>query len=211
MNEELITNTAQQEMSDQINELALALAKAQGALHGAVKGSENPFFKSSYADLAAVMEACREPLSANGLSYVQLPGNNGREVTVTTFLLHSSGQWMRSTVGAAPLKTDAQALGSVITYLRRYALSAIVGIAQVDDDGNAASKGKQSPPRISADQALSLQALIDENGIDSAKVHAFMKRSLKVSTFSELTEDGYKHVLSKVEASIKKAAQAASA
>jgi hypothetical protein len=84
------------------------------------------------------MDACREPLSANQLSYTQLPGNNGHQVTVTTLLMHSSGQWMRSIIGVTPAKTDSQALGSVLSYLRRYALSAMVGISQIDDDAEEA-------------------------------------------------------------------------
>ena len=140
------------DMSESINELALALAKAQSQIVGATKDSKNPFFKSSYADLASVMDACRGPLSSNGLSYTQLPGNRGDEVTVTTILMHTSGQWVRSTVGVVPAKTDAQGLGSVITYLRRYSLSGIAGIAQIDDDGNAAQHDKPAAKK----NALSL-------------------------------------------------------
>ena len=126
-------------MSPSIDKLAAALAKAQAEIVGATKSEENPFFRSKYADLASVMDAVRLPLSSNGLSYTQLLGNNGQEVTVTTMLMHSSGQWVRSTVGVAPVKKDAQGLGSVCTYLRRYALSAIGGVSSIDDDGNAAS------------------------------------------------------------------------
>jgi hypothetical protein len=133
--------------SEQINELAAALAKAQGEIEGASKSSANPHFKSKYADLAACWDACRAPLSKNGLAVVQMPSHEEGVATVTTLLTHSSGQWMRSEVSVKPGKPDAQGLGSAITYLRRYALMAVVGIAPEDDDGNAAVAQDQSGVR----------------------------------------------------------------
>lgn len=130
------------EQSEQINELAGALAKAQGKITGALKDSSNPFFKSRYADLASVWDACRGPLSDNGLAVVQLTESDDAGVYVSTTLAHSSGQWMRSRLRLSPKDTTPQGMGSAITYGRRYALAAIVGVAQVDDDGNAAS-GRQ--------------------------------------------------------------------
>ena len=130
--------------SEQINELAAALAKAQGEVEGAAKTSANPHFKSKYADLAACWDACRGPLSRNGLAIVQMPSHEEGVATVTTILTHSSGQWIRSEVSVKPAKPDAQGLGSAITYLRRYALMAVVGIAPEDDDGNAAVAQDQS-------------------------------------------------------------------
>lgn len=126
--------------SEQINELAAALSKAQGKITGALKDSENPFFKSKYADLASCWDAAREQLAANGLAVIQTTsvGDNGAAV-VTTMLAHSSGQWVRDTIALMPVKGDPQGMGSCYTYARRYSLAAIVGIAQVDDDGNAAS------------------------------------------------------------------------
>jgi ERF superfamily protein len=148
--------------SEQINELATALAKAQGEITGALKESENPFFSSKYADLAACWDACRKPLSANGLSIVQVTGR-GKPVTiewetkdqktgeisnfkveteellVVTTLFHSSGQWIRSELPMIPRDASPQGIGSALTYGRRYGLTAMVGVAQMDDDGNAAS------------------------------------------------------------------------
>lgn len=132
------------EQSTEIAALAEALSKAQGKITGALKDSANPFFKSKYADLASVWDACREQLAANGLSVVQINGNDAERITVTTMLLHSSGQWVRGTCSAKPAKDDAQATGSVITYLRRYGLAAITGVAQVDDDANAAAGRKET-------------------------------------------------------------------
>ena len=129
--------------SETIGKLAEALSKAQGMMKGAVKDSENPFFKSVYADLASVWDACREPLSKNGLSVTQTTriADNGEPVIITT-LLHSSGEWMSGELLVKPVKNDPQSVGSAITYGRRYALSAIVGIAPEDDDGEKA-QGRQ--------------------------------------------------------------------
>lgn len=129
------------ETSENINELAAALSKAQGKITGALKDSSNPFFKSKYADLASCWEACRQHLSDNGLAVIQtVSGDEARElVLVTTMLTHSSGQWVRDTMSLMPKDTGPQALGSCITYGRRYALAAIVGLAQIDDDAEAAT------------------------------------------------------------------------
>lgn len=127
--------------SENINELAGALAKAQGEIRGAVKDSTNPHFKSKYADLASVWDACRLPLSKHGLAVIQTtePTDNGR-VRVITTLAHSSGQWVRGTLDVAPTQNTPQGMGSALTYCRRYALAAMVGVApDDDDDGNAAS------------------------------------------------------------------------
>ena len=128
--------------SESINELAAALSKAQGTMRGALKDSDNPFFKSKYADLASVVEAIRESFSANGLSYIQtVEPTEKNEAKVGTTILHSSGQWIDCGCVAVPVsKADAQGFGSAITYARRYGLSAAAGVAPEDDDGNAASK-----------------------------------------------------------------------
>lgn len=134
--------------SDAINELATALAKAQGEMTHAAKDRENPHFKSSYATLASVWEACRLPLSRHGLSVTQLASSEQGCAAITTILMHSSGQWVQSETRVPTTKNDAQGVGSAITYARRYALSAIVGIApDDDDDGNGASRRPDAPPR----------------------------------------------------------------
>ncbi len=135
-------------MSQTISDLATALAKAQGAIDDAQKGSLNPHFKSRYADLAAVRAAIREPLAVNDLSYVQFARVAGSTVEVETMLLHKSGEYMAETLAMPVGKPDAQGIGSAITYARRYSLMAMIGIAPDDDDGNAAVQGngrKQAP------------------------------------------------------------------
>jgi len=130
--------------SDKINELAAALCKAQSKISKAEKNSTNPFFKSKYADLDSVWTACKGPLTENGLSITQMMGfnDNGDQVLITQ-LNHSSGQWMRSLIpvkyecGGGDKTNPLQKLGSAYTYLRRYALAAMVGVGgEPDDDGN---------------------------------------------------------------------------
>jgi hypothetical protein len=124
--------------SAECGELYGALAKAQGTFVPADRSGKNPHFRSTYATLEAVISASREGCAANGLAIMQLPGNIGENIAVTTILGHSSGQWIESTFYMAPKQWDAQGAGSVITYLRRYALLAVLGIAPEDDDGEAA-------------------------------------------------------------------------
>jgi hypothetical protein len=137
------------ERSESIKELATALAKAQAALRPAAKDATNPHFKSKYADLSAVWEACREPLSTNGLSVVQLPADSepGR-LALTTLLMHSSGEFLSTTYSLKLQQDTAHGAGSALTYLRRYALAALVGVvADEDDDGNSASQPVQRAPQ----------------------------------------------------------------
>ena len=126
--------------SEQINELAAALNKAQAEMSGAKKGAVNPFFKSKYADLNSVVDAVRIPFSENGLSYAQFPLFRDGFVGVETILMHTSGQWMSGELMLPMVKQDPQAAGSAITYARRYALQSVAGIPAEDDDGNTATK-----------------------------------------------------------------------
>ena len=125
--------------SDKIDKLAASLAKAQSEMKGAEKKSVNPFFNSGYADLHTVIESSFPHLTKHGLSVIQGNDSKPGEFFVTTMLLHESGQWIKSKLKMPIEKITAQSIGSTITYGRRYGLSAITGIAQYDDDGNAAS------------------------------------------------------------------------
>src|SRR5882762_6113122 len=120
--------------SDTINELAGALAKAQGEITGALKDSSNPFFKSKYADLASCWEACRAPLSKNGLAVIQTTTFRDGQLYLITTLAHASGQWIRGELLVKVKDDGPQAQGSGLTYARRYSFAAIVGLAQIDDD-----------------------------------------------------------------------------
>lgn len=132
--------------SETIAELAKALSKVQGEIKGAVKDSENPFFKSHYADLTSVWEACRELLAKNGLAVVQTMHPSESGVIVETTLLHVSGEWIGGGLHVTPVKNDPQGIGSAITYARRYALAAIVGICPADDDAEGAM-GREGKPK----------------------------------------------------------------
>ena len=144
-----------------IGALYAALSKAQGVMGAATKGRQNPFFKSRYATLTDCWNVCREPLADNGLSVIQFPtGNTPEGVTLRTILAHEGGASIESEFLMPVVKRDPQGVGSAISYARRYALSAILGIvSDEDDDGNAAS-GKtgfnghghedRQPPKSSA-------------------------------------------------------------
>lgn len=126
--------------SETINELATALSKCQGEMGAAELGAENPFFSSKYADVSSVLKAIKKPLADNGLSFVQTPIFKENEAGVTTRVMHTSGQWMESTLLLPVLKADPQGVGSVITYSRRYALQSVLGVPAADDDANTASE-----------------------------------------------------------------------
>lgn len=132
--------------SEQINEIAKALAAAQAEITGAKKSGTNPHLKSKYADLEDSWEAIREPLSKNGLSIWQgvVPQDEGP--ALRTLLMHESGQWLESIM---PMvfkdASNPQVVGTVISYYRRYALKAAVGLYDTDDDGASAANQKAKP------------------------------------------------------------------
>lgn len=130
--------------SENIGDLAAALAKAQAEVGTVTKDSANPFFKSNYASLAAVWEATRPILSKHGLSVVQLPSHDESGYYVETMLMHGSGQWIKSRTYMKPAKDDPQGIGSLISYARRYALQAVTMVCPDDDDGEAAM-GRNTP------------------------------------------------------------------
>lgn len=126
--------------SEQINELAAALAKAQGEMRNPPKDVTNTFFKSQYADLAGVRDAVIPSLSKHGLAVSQLLAEDTDGPVMVTMLIHSSGQWLKTAAKLRATKNDPQGIGSASTYARRYALQSIAGVAaEVDDDGNAGS------------------------------------------------------------------------
>lgn len=139
-----------QTQSDQINEIAKALAAAQAELEPAAKNAENPHLRNRYADLSAVYEAIRKVLPKHGLAVAQvmLPRDDGK-AHVRTTLLHESGLWI---AGECVMPCDKQGgiqgMGSAITYARRYSLSAIVGVvSEVDDDAEAATNRRDAAQR----------------------------------------------------------------
>lgn len=125
--------------SESIKELAIAFNLAQAKMRGAIKDANNPFFKSKYADLESIWEAVKIPLLENGLSVSQLTGQtpNGDPV-IETLLMHNSGEWIMGQFPLIAKDASAQAMGSAVSYARRYALAALCSLPQIDDDGEAA-------------------------------------------------------------------------
>lgn len=141
-------------MSTSIGNLAAALAAAQAEMKPASKNATNPFLKNKYADLQSCFEACNSVLPKHKLaiSQIVIPADAGH-ISVQTMLMHESGEWISSVCtlpcpvpvsnNGKPSVNAAQAAGSAITYARRYGLTAIVGLATDDDDGNAAGQPVQ--------------------------------------------------------------------
>lgn len=178
--------------SEAIDKIAPAFVKAQAACNGAKKSSNNPHFKSKYADLSAVWGACEEALEANALAVVQGLGEviDGK-LHIETMLLHSSGQWMKSLASIPLPKSDPQGYGSASTYARRYTLAAMMGIVQEDDDGNAASKPapKEEVALIDETQRTELQALIEATASDIVSFCKFYK----IGSLPELPVSKFAH------------------
>jgi len=126
--------------SPSITTIAAVLPKAQAEIKGAVKDATNPHFKSRYADLTSVIEACKAALNKHGITFLQPVRSGESGVVVETVLLHTSGEWISDELELPVSKNDAQGVGSAITYGRRYGLQSMVGIPAEDDDGNAAAK-----------------------------------------------------------------------
>lgn len=158
--------------SETIGAISKALSIAQGKIENASKNAANPHFKSKYADLAEVLNTIRPVFSECGLSYVQFPSYCDGIAHVDTLLMHESGEWISNTSSAPVTKQDAQGVGSATTYLRRYSLAAMAGIAQEDDDANSAVGGKGKPKddvKIGEADFIALNKLLDDAEADKEK------------------------------------------
>jgi hypothetical protein len=204
--------------SEHINEIAGALAKAQGKMESALKDANNPFFKSKYASLDSVWEAIRGPLSSNGLSVIQTIEGSGDSINITTTLAHSSGQWISSSFPIVVGRPKPQELGSVITYMRRYALSSLVGVtADEDDDGNAAQEQAKKQPtheenarkhhsiakdKISKGECNSLEVAILEfdDAIEYRKrlLDSCKKEYGDIQHFADLPKEAFAHIMASI-------------
>ena len=132
--------------SESLASISPALVKAINAIEGVKKGAANPFFKSKYANLESVIEAAHDALAANGLAVMQGPGPmDGNCITLTTRLIHTSGEWIETDFSLPAGKMDPQAAGSAITYARRYSLMAMLNMPAVDDDGEASMPRTTKP------------------------------------------------------------------
>lgn len=159
--------------SESIKNLTAALVKFQKAMAPVKKEANNPFFKSSYADLSSIIEAIRKPLSENGLSFTQFPTGEGGLITI---LMHESGEFIEETFSMRPVGTKPQDIGSAITYARRYALGAVLGIAtEADDDGNAASGKVQAPVAKLAYKPVQKAPALPSRNYDEPPINAYGK------------------------------------
>lgn len=167
--------------SESIIEISKALLKVQRSITFAHTDSDNPFFKSKYADLPTVIDAVKPQLNDNEIVYIQTPSpSEAGTLALTTRLLHVSGEWIED-MAVVPLpKADPQGYGSAMTYARRYSLAAITGLYQDDDDGNAASlsksvampKAKAAP--VAAPTAAPAAGKPAKPGMASEKQRAFL-------------------------------------
>lgn len=197
--------------SESIGALAKALAAAQLEIRGAEKDSKNPFFKSTYADLHSVWEACHYALNNCGLSVTQVcdtrdssgeikktfTQNSGEraeisdtpdpKVVLITILMHESGEYISSTYPVIPIKKDPQGLGSALTYARRYSLAAICGVCAIeDDDGNAASDRQQQ--KAQAQIKYDPTNIIHKNGMKTHLNKIIPFDSSKIDVYKEINE-----------------------
>jgi len=169
--------TAQEKISVKHGSIAAALTAAQMQMGKALKSANNPHFRSKYADLGSVMDACLPALNANGIAVIQptTDDETGRYVE-TVFVHGESGQELRCRVPLIVQKNDMQGYGSAVTYARRYGLMSMAGIAPEDDDGNAAARAAPKhddmparAARISADEFIALRDLLEKSAADEAK------------------------------------------
>lgn len=199
-----------------ITEFISALVKAQGSMKPAVYNKKNPYFNSKYADFSSCMDACRAPLSDNGLAVIQHCATIGGQLNLVTMIAHVSGQWMKGEFPLIPTKMDSQGIGSAMTYAKRYSLCGMLGIVADedlnDDDGETADgRGKQEefarqPPRpqaapkpvvkISEQQLLVLKGLEDRLDDDNkGKIQARIMNNHHAKKLEELKVDDFTPVL----------------
>lgn len=175
------------ERSESIAEISKALNTFRIAVKQPVKSASNPFFKSKYVALEGVVDAIDSALKDTGLSYVQEATSEGNQVSVTTLLLHESGEWIELTPLTLPVtKNDAQAFGSAETYARRYSLSAAFGItSDLDDDGNAASSNPpaQQPTKPKRSTTQARKETINELAESISKIKNVEKSQVLVEAY----------------------------
>jgi hypothetical protein len=146
--------------SESISKIAPALLAAQKQITFAAKDATNPHFKSKYADLPSVIDACKPALNSAGIAFMQTAGESAdARLVLTTRLLHESGEWIEGTASCPLPKSDPQGFGSAMTYLRRYGMAAIVGLYQEDDDGNGAAPVAKPATKATPEQLAQLANL----------------------------------------------------
>lgn len=208
------------EHSESITQIASAVISAQGELEPARKTADNPFFKSKYADLAECIETARPVLKRHGLGVVQSADCDSELAIVETILVHTSGEWIKSRTILRPAKADPQGMGSAITYARRYAYMAIIGMAADDDDGNAASASADNkttaqsrqtepkreitrpPARTNGNQLEAKRkaffANVKKLGVEADYAHEFVKLMFELDSFNDATVEQLREAYSEL-------------
>lgn len=197
--------------SDQIQDLSKALTAAQGSMGPAIKQAKNSHFKNSYATLADIWNAIREPLSKNGLCVLQDVTTGDGTCSVTTRLMHVSGQWIEFGPLTIPLgKKDAQGVGAATTYAKRYSLAAAVGVIDdEDDDGNSiAEPPKNGPMRINESQMIAMNDLLMKSS-NGQKHLAYLLKAGACANLSHFPAEKYEAAFNWLDAAVKKEAGSA--
>lgn len=183
--------------SDQINEIAKAMSEAQNKIKPALKDGLNPHFRSKYTSIAGVWESLREPMTSNGLTIWQDVTTHEKGVSVETRIVHSSGQWVEFGPLTMPVgKADAQGFGSCISYAKRYALCAAIGIVSTDEDDDAVSAVDKSSgevvkhPLITQEQVKTIIAMTKEASMDTDAVTKFLS-FMGVTKFMDIKASDY--------------------
>ena len=164
--------------SESIASLATALSIFQSEVKQPLKDKKNPFFNSKYVPLENIVEVISETAPKHGLSFIQYPVSQESKIGIVTVLMHNSGEYIETEpVFVTPTKTDPQAAGSAITYLKRYSLAAVFGItSDVDDDGNAASKTEVKP------------STVNNSLVDALKAAAIKTKKTEKALYEEVTK-----------------------
>jgi len=184
--------------SESIAKLALALSKAQAQFSGAAKNSTNPHFKSKYADLWECIAATKDILAEHELAVIQTFSADTDDIIINTTLTHSSGEWVRGSLKMKPKKDDDQGRGSSITYGRRYSYAAIVGLAQKDDDGQAATEQERKPqekPALLPNTPAFKRAVAryrEEQSLEKVRQHMTVSEDVAVMVFDAAADPEFK-------------------
>lgn len=169
--------------SENITDLAGALSQAQILIEKAAKDKVNPYFKSLYADLGNIMDVIKPAISKHGLSFIQICNEKQEYASISTIILHSSGQWVNCGEVSVPVnKKDAQAFGSALTYARRYSLSSAFGVASDDDDGNHASKGQEQKNKNIAEKKQTRVDGPEKASLEKISQFEFLCEQLEISS-----------------------------
>ena len=177
------------EHSENISKLAAALAAFQAEVNDPSRDGQNPHFRSKYVQIDGLLAAVRPMLSKHGLSVVQSIGGDGQNISVTTEIMHTSGEWIRTdALVMKAVKQDPQGAGSCATYGRRYGLSAALGVAWDDDDDGEAASTPKLKAKSKAGSLRAIAAAAKELGATPDDLKEVMRRHYNKASSNELTD-----------------------